>query len=92
MGYPLSLSLIHISSGCGKSTFLKTLNRMNDLVPGVRIEGEVLYNGPVSYTHLAMRCAGAGRNAERKISSRRPSRKAAHLASEAIPHNSRLMP
>ena len=32
-------------SGCGKSTFLRTLNRMNDLVPGVRIEGEVLYNG-----------------------------------------------
>lgn len=32
-------------SGCGKSTFLKTLNRMNDLVPGVRIEGEVNYNG-----------------------------------------------
>ena len=32
-------------SGCGKSTFLKTLNRMNDLVPGVRITGEVSYNG-----------------------------------------------
>ena len=32
-------------SGCGKSTFLKTLNRMNDLVPGVRIEGQVRYNG-----------------------------------------------
>ena len=32
-------------SGCGKSTFLKTLNRMNDLIPGVRIEGEVQYNG-----------------------------------------------
>ena len=32
-------------SGCGKSTFLKTLDRMNDLVPGVRIEGEVKYNG-----------------------------------------------
>ncbi len=32
-------------SGCGKSTFLKTLNRMNDLVEGVKIEGEVLYNG-----------------------------------------------
>ena len=28
-------------SGCGKSTFLKTLIRMNDLVPGVRIEGDV---------------------------------------------------
>ncbi len=32
-------------SGCGKSTFLKTLNRMNDLVPGVRITGEVKYDG-----------------------------------------------
>ena len=26
-------------SGCGQSTFLKTLNRMNDLVEGCRIEG-----------------------------------------------------
>ena len=32
-------------SGCGKSTFLKTLNRMNDLIPGVRITGEVQYEG-----------------------------------------------
>ena len=32
-------------SGCGKSTFLKTLNRMNDLIPGVKITGEVKYNG-----------------------------------------------
>lgn len=32
-------------SGCGKSTFLKTLNRMNDLVQGVRITGEVKYDG-----------------------------------------------
>ena len=30
-------------SGCGKSTFLRCLNRMNDLVPGVRIEGEVVF-------------------------------------------------
>ena len=36
-------------SGCGKSTFLKTLNRMNDLVPGVRIDGEVFYNGENIY-------------------------------------------
>ncbi|MDG1400780.1 MAG: phosphate ABC transporter ATP-binding protein PstB, partial [Candidatus Binatia bacterium] len=28
--------------GCGKSTFLRTLNRMNDLVPGARLEGKVL--------------------------------------------------
>lgn len=32
-------------SGCGKSTFLKTLNRMNDLIPGVRVTGEVCYQG-----------------------------------------------
>lgn len=32
-------------SGCGKSTFLKTLNRMNDLIDGVKISGEVRYDG-----------------------------------------------
>lgn len=32
-------------SGCGKSTFLKTLNRMNDLIQGVKITGEVKYDG-----------------------------------------------
>ena len=30
-------------SDCGKSTFLKTLNRMNDLIPGVKITGDVRY-------------------------------------------------
>ena len=29
-------------SGCGKSSFLRTLNRMNDLVPGARIQGTIL--------------------------------------------------
>lgn len=29
-------------SGCGKSSFLRCLNRMNDLVPGSRVEGRVL--------------------------------------------------
>ena len=32
-------------SGCGKSTFLKTLDRMNDLIPTVKITGEVKYRG-----------------------------------------------
>ena len=32
-------------SGCGKSTFLKTLNRMNDLIPGVKITGDIRYDG-----------------------------------------------
>ena len=29
-------------SGCGKTTFLRLLNRMNDIIPGVRLNGEVL--------------------------------------------------
>jgi phosphate transport system ATP-binding protein len=29
-------------SGCGKSTFLRTFNRMNDLIPGVKIRGSVI--------------------------------------------------
>ena len=36
-------------SGCGKTTFLRTLNRMQDLVPGVRIEGSVHLNGEDIY-------------------------------------------
>ncbi len=29
-------------SGCGKSTFLRCFNRMNDLIPNVKMEGKVL--------------------------------------------------
>ena len=36
-------------SGCGKTTVLRTLNRMNDLVPGARVEGEVRYRGASLY-------------------------------------------
>ena len=36
-------------SGCGTSTFLRTLNRMNDLIENVRIEGEVLLDGNSIY-------------------------------------------
>jgi len=36
-------------SGCGKSTLLRCFNRMNDLVPGARVEGEVLFNGTNLY-------------------------------------------
>ena len=32
-------------SGCGKTTVLRCLNRMNDLIDGVRIEGQVRYHG-----------------------------------------------
>ena len=37
------ISAIIGPSGCGKSTFIKALNRMVELVPNVRIEGEILY-------------------------------------------------
>jgi phosphate transport system ATP-binding protein len=32
-------------SGCGKSTVLRCFDRMNDLIPGARVEGEVTYHG-----------------------------------------------
>jgi phosphate transport system ATP-binding protein len=32
-------------SGCGKSTFLRCLNRMNDGIPGARVEGNILVDG-----------------------------------------------
>jgi phosphate transport system ATP-binding protein len=32
-------------SGCGKSTILRCFNRMNDLIPGARVEGEVRFDG-----------------------------------------------
>src|SRR5690606_38663139 len=32
-------------SGCGKSTFIRTLNRMHEVIPGARVEGEVLIDG-----------------------------------------------
>jgi phosphate transport system ATP-binding protein len=32
-------------SGCGKSTLIRCFNRMNDLIPGFRAEGELLFEG-----------------------------------------------
>jgi phosphate transport system ATP-binding protein len=32
-------------SGCGKTTVLRCFNRMNDLIEGARVEGQVLYHG-----------------------------------------------
>ena len=36
-------------SGCGKTTLLRAFNRMNDFVPGTRVEGEVLMHGQNLY-------------------------------------------
>ncbi len=34
-------------SGCGKSTLLRCFNRMNDLIPGARMDGEIHFDGQV---------------------------------------------
>jgi phosphate transport system ATP-binding protein len=36
-------------SGCGKSTLIRTLNRMNDVIPGTRVEGHVRLDGQAIY-------------------------------------------
>ena len=36
-------------SGCGKSTLMRSINRMNDLIPGVKITGSLTYHGREVY-------------------------------------------
>ena len=36
-------------SGCGKSTLIRTLNRMNDVIPGTRVEGRIAIDGKDIY-------------------------------------------
>jgi phosphate ABC transporter, ATP-binding protein len=36
-------------SGCGKSTILRSLNRMNDLIPGARVAGRISFHGTDIY-------------------------------------------
>ena len=44
-----SFSVLLGPSGCGKSTLLRCMNRMNDLVDGVRLEGKLLLmNGMIT--------------------------------------------
>lgn len=40
-------------SGCGKSSFLRCLNRMNDLIPGARVEGDIKLDGESIYAEGA---------------------------------------
>jgi len=46
---PQKITALIGPSGCGKSTVLRTFNRMNDLVPGTRLDGEVLFHGKNLY-------------------------------------------
>ena len=50
MAFPINRVTALIGpSGCGKSTLLRCLNRMNELIPGVRLAGEVTYHGQDIY-------------------------------------------
>jgi phosphate transport system ATP-binding protein len=46
---PKSVTAFIGPSGCGKSTFLRTLNRMHEVLPGARVEGQVLLDGEDLY-------------------------------------------
>ena len=46
---PRSVTALIGPSGCGKSTFLRTLNRMHEVIPGARVEGQVLLDGASVY-------------------------------------------
>src|SRR6476661_2012000 len=42
-------------SGCGKTTFIRCLNRMNDLIEGARVDGTFLYHGVDLYDPVEVR-------------------------------------
>ena len=46
---PRSVTALIGPSGCGKSSVLRTLNRMHEVIPGARVEGEVLLDGDDLY-------------------------------------------
>jgi phosphate transport system ATP-binding protein len=37
-------------SGCGKSTIIRSCNRMNDIIPGFKLDGEIVYKGKNIYS------------------------------------------
>ena len=46
---PKSVTALIGPSGCGKSTFLRSINRMHEVLPGARIEGQLLIDGQNIY-------------------------------------------
>jgi phosphate transport system ATP-binding protein len=48
--HPNKVTALIGSSGCGKSTFLRSLNRMHELNAGARVEGRVLLDGTDIYS------------------------------------------
>lgn len=46
---PRSITAFIGPSGCGKSTLLRTINRMHEVIPGARVEGQLLVDGQDLY-------------------------------------------
>jgi phosphate transport system ATP-binding protein len=46
---PRRITAIIGPSGCGKSTLIRCFNRMNELIPGAKVSGQVLYHGEDIY-------------------------------------------
>ena len=46
---PKSVTALIGPSGCGKSTFLRSINRMHEVLPGARVEGQLLVDGQDIY-------------------------------------------
>ncbi len=46
---PCAITAVIGPSGCGKSTLLRIFNRMNDLIPGVRVDGNILLDNSSIY-------------------------------------------
>ena len=46
---PRSITAFIGPSGCGKSTLLRTINRMHEVIPGARVEGQLLVDGENLY-------------------------------------------
>ncbi|HEV8365220.1 MAG TPA: ATP-binding cassette domain-containing protein, partial [Gemmatimonadaceae bacterium] len=42
---PRAITALIGPSGCGKSTFLRSINRLNALIPNTRYEGDILLDG-----------------------------------------------
>jgi phosphate transport system ATP-binding protein len=46
---PKSVTALIGPSGCGKSTFLRSINRMHEVIPGAKVQGELLIDGQNVY-------------------------------------------
>src|SRR4051794_32594752 len=46
---PKSVTALIGPSGCGKSTFLRSINRMHEVLPGAKVQGELLIDGQNVY-------------------------------------------